>query len=129
MYDPNISIALNVSRARLTVIGFVLTINIFTLGIFLNSREEQFSLKIISDSSVFYVLVASLCVGTVAALLLLSERFDTASDVLARACPVSRAKVLGITCMDALMPRAHGSSVRRSGERCLQLKETFPGYF
>jgi hypothetical protein len=77
MYDPNISIALNVSRARLTVIGFVLTINIFSLGIFLNNREGSFSLKIISDLSVFYALVASLCVGTVAALLmLLSERFD-----------------------------------------------------
>ena len=77
MYDPNISIALNVSRARLTVIGFILTINIFALGIFLASKEHQVSLKIISDLSVFYALVASLCVGTVAALLMLvSERFD-----------------------------------------------------
>jgi hypothetical protein len=77
MYDPNISIALNVSRARLTVIGFMLTIDIFALGIFLSSREHQVSLKIISDLSVFYALVASLCVGTVAALLMLvSERFD-----------------------------------------------------
>jgi hypothetical protein len=77
MYDPNISIALNVSRARLTVIGFMLTIDIFALGIFLSSREHQVSLKIISDLSVFYALVASLCIGTVAALLMLvSERFD-----------------------------------------------------
>jgi hypothetical protein len=77
MYDPNTSIALNVSRARLQVIGFMLTINIFALGIFLSSREYQFSLKIISELSVFYALVASLCVGTVAALLMLvSERFD-----------------------------------------------------
>ena len=77
MYDPNISIALNVSHARLTVIGFMLTIDIFALGIFLGSREHQVSLKIISDLSVFYALVASLCVGTVAALLMLiSERFD-----------------------------------------------------
>lgn len=78
MYDPNISIALNVSRARLTVIGFMLTIDIFALGIFLSHREHQVSLKIISDLSVFYALVASLCVGTVAALLMLvSERFDS----------------------------------------------------
>ena len=77
MYDPDISIALNVSRARLTVIGFMLTIDIFALGIFLSSREDLVSLKIISDLSVFYALVASLCVGTVAALLMLvSERFD-----------------------------------------------------
>jgi hypothetical protein len=77
MYDPNISIALNVSRARLQVIGFILTINIFALGIFLSSREHQVSLKIVADLSVFYALVASLCIGTVAALLLLvSERFD-----------------------------------------------------
>ena len=78
MYDPNISIALNVSRARLTVIGFMLTIDIFALGIFLSNRQHQVSLKIISDLSVFYALVASLCVGTVAALLMLvSERFDS----------------------------------------------------
>jgi len=71
------SIALNVSRARLTVIGFMLTIDIFALGIFLSNRQHQVSLRIISDLSVFYALVASLCVGTVAALLmLLSERFD-----------------------------------------------------
>jgi len=77
MYDPNISIALNVSRARLTVIGFMLTIDIFVLGIFLSDVDQHLSLQILTGASLFFGLVSSLCIGTVAAtLMLISERFD-----------------------------------------------------
>ncbi len=75
--DTITSIALNVSRARLTVIGFMLTIDIFALGIFLSNVDQHVSLQILTELSVFYALVASLCVGTLAAtLMLISERFD-----------------------------------------------------
>jgi len=81
MYDPNISIALNVSRARLTVIGFMLTIDIFVLGIFLSDVDQHFKLKILTEASLFFGLVASLCIGTVAAtLMLISERFDSTGN-------------------------------------------------
>lgn len=77
MYDINTGIALNVSRARLTVIGFILTIDIFALGIFLRDMESEFASSILAELSVFYALVASICLGTVAAtLMLISERFD-----------------------------------------------------
>ena len=77
VHDQKITIALNVSRARLTVIGFILTINIFALGIFLGGVERHVSLQILAELNLFVSLVASLCVGTVAALLfLISERFD-----------------------------------------------------
>jgi hypothetical protein len=77
MHDQNISIALNVSRARLTVIGFMLTIDIFVLGIFLSDVDQHLSLQILTEASLFFGLVSSLCIGTVAAtLMLISERFD-----------------------------------------------------
>jgi len=77
MHDPNISIALNVSRARLTVIGFMLTIDIFVLGIFLSDVNQHLRLKILTEASLFFGLVSSLCIGTVAAILMLiSQRFD-----------------------------------------------------
>ncbi len=59
--DTNTSIALNVSRARLTVLGFMLTIDIFALGIFLSDMELQVSLNIMTLLS--YVLEISFIIG------------------------------------------------------------------
>lgn len=78
MHDRKITIALNVSRARLQVIGFILTIDIFALGIFLSSTDRHFSLQILIELNVFFSIVASLSIGTVSAILmLLSERLDS----------------------------------------------------
>ena len=77
MPDQKTSIALNVSRARLTVIGFILTVDIFALGIFLSGMDRHVSLQVLTELNVFFGIVASLMIGTVAAvLMLISERFD-----------------------------------------------------
>ena len=75
--ETSTSIALNVSRARLQVLGFVLTIDIFARGIFLRNIDLHISTRILNEVSFFFGLTFSLCLGTVAAILmLLSQRFD-----------------------------------------------------
>jgi len=76
MIADKTSIALNVSRARLTVIGFIITLDIFALGIF--AARESLDFSVLLKLGTFYPLFASICIGAVAAqLMLISERFDS----------------------------------------------------
>ena len=71
-------IALNVSRARLTVLGFSLAVNVFAIGNVLSFSGGAVSELIILELNILVVLLGSVATGTVASVLfLLSERFDT----------------------------------------------------
>ena len=77
-------IALNVSRARLTVLGFALAVNVFAIGNLLQFSGGSLSERIVLDLNILVALLCSVAIGIVSSVLfLISERFDPegASDV------------------------------------------------
>ena len=74
-------VALNVSRARLTFLGFVLAINVFAIGNVLEFSGGVVSERIILNLNILVSLFGSVAIGTVSAVLfLVSERFDPRGD-------------------------------------------------
>lgn len=77
MSDIPSGIALNVSRARLTLLGFVLTINVFAIGNVLAFSGGAVSERIIPELNILVSLFGSVAIGSLSAVLfLVSERFD-----------------------------------------------------
>ena len=74
-------IALNVSRARLTILGFTLMVNVFTVQNVLAFAGGFVSEKIVLELHVLVSPFAGVAIGTVSAVLfLISERFDEIGD-------------------------------------------------
>lgn len=77
MSNKTSGIALNVSRARLTLLGFVLTINVFAIGNVLTFSGGAVSEQIILELNILVSLFGSVAIGSLSAVLfLVSERFD-----------------------------------------------------
>ena len=74
-------IALNVSRARLTILGFALMINVFAIQNVLAFAGGFTFEKIVLELHILVSLFASVGIGSVSAVLfLISERFDPTGD-------------------------------------------------
>lgn len=73
----NSGIALNVSRARLTVLGFALTVSVFAIGNVLFFSGEVVSPRIIWQLNILIALLSGVTIGMVSAVLfLISQRLD-----------------------------------------------------